>query len=134
MDTNTSPHFPPLRARVNRRHPLDFKRAVVEQSFLPGASVARLARSHDINANLIFAWRKLYRDGALASEGANDMTLLPVTMTNDAIALPLIGAEPARQDEAVVSIMEMEVGKARLTIRGKPDTAILQAVLAHLLR
>ena len=34
--------------------PTEFKRQLVEQSFEPGASVALIARSNDINANLLF--------------------------------------------------------------------------------
>ncbi len=46
--------------RTNRRgmryrhHPIEFKRALVEQSLLPGVSVSRLAREHGVNANQIF--------------------------------------------------------------------------------
>jgi transposase len=31
----------------------------------PGASVAVVARRHDVNANQVFHWRKLYREGRL---------------------------------------------------------------------
>ena len=48
-----------------KRHPAAFKRAVVEASFAPGASVSRVARDHDINANQVFLWRKLYQDDLL---------------------------------------------------------------------
>lgn len=48
-----------------RRHSIEFKRTVVEQSLQPGASVSRLARQHDVNANQIFAWRKAYQEGRL---------------------------------------------------------------------
>ena len=60
-----------------RRHSDEFKLAVVTQSLLPNASVSRIAREHNINANQVFAWRKLFGDGQLApSETA--CALLPV--------------------------------------------------------
>ncbi|WP_244212297.1 transposase [Paraburkholderia hospita] len=43
--------------------PTEFKRQLVEQSFEPGASVALIARSNDINAKLLFKWRRLYLAG-----------------------------------------------------------------------
>ncbi|MGF6970525.1 transposase-like protein [Paraburkholderia sp. WC7.3g] len=43
--------------------PTEFKRQLVEQSLEPGASVALIARSNDINANLLFKWRRLYLAG-----------------------------------------------------------------------
>jgi transposase-like protein len=38
---------------------------IVEETLAPGASVARVARSHGINANQVFAWRKLHLAGKL---------------------------------------------------------------------
>ena len=39
------------------------------ESFEAGASVSVVARRHDVNANQVFAWRKLYRDGLLGGSG-----------------------------------------------------------------
>src|SRR5919199_1063340 len=39
----------------------DEKRRIVEESFRPGASVAVVARRHDLNANLLFTWRRQAR-------------------------------------------------------------------------
>jgi hypothetical protein len=33
----------------------------VEETLVPGASVSRVARRHDVNANQVFHWRKLYQ-------------------------------------------------------------------------
>ena len=53
------------------------RRQIVQESLLPGKSVALVARTHGVNANQVFAWRKLYREGQLEIEdGAN--ALLPV--------------------------------------------------------
>jgi transposase len=62
MDTNTESKGA-KRPRY-RRHSASFKREIVIESLKPGASVSRIARQHDINANQIFAWRKAYREGA----------------------------------------------------------------------
>jgi len=128
MDTHTPTHTLVARPRANRRHPVEFKRAVVEQSFLPGASVASLARSHGINANLIFAWRKLYCPGSQSS----DIALLPVVLSDEGASPSNI--ESSAPHETTADEMEIVVGKARLIIKGKPDTGVLQTVLAYLLR
>src|SRR3954447_938546 len=39
----------------------DEKRRIVEESLRPGASVAVVARRHDLNANLLFTWRRQAR-------------------------------------------------------------------------
>ena len=39
------------------------KRRIVEETLVEGASVARVARAHGVNANQVFYWRKLYQAG-----------------------------------------------------------------------
>ena len=56
--------------RRPRYYPLDLKRRIVEETFGPGQSVSIVARRHDVNANLVFAWRKRYRDGTLGKGDA----------------------------------------------------------------
>ena len=50
-----------------RQYTLEFKRRLVEETFVPGSSVSIVARRHDINSNLVFAWRKAYREGTLCA-------------------------------------------------------------------
>jgi transposase len=45
-----------------RRRSIEEKRRIVEETLELGASVARVAQRHAINANQIFAWRKKYRE------------------------------------------------------------------------
>ena len=53
----------------------------MEETLLPGASVSRVARRHDVNANQVFYSRKLYREGQLG--GGTTTNLLPVKVTNE---------------------------------------------------
>ena len=48
----------PKRSKAERRR-------VVEETLKPGASVSQVARAHGVNANQVFAWRKLYREARL---------------------------------------------------------------------
>jgi transposase len=66
--------------RRHRAWPESLKREIVAATLLPGASVSRVARRYDVNANQVFAWRRRYRDGA--AERA-ELRLLPVTVTPD---------------------------------------------------
>jgi len=61
------------------------KREIVAASLAPGASASVVARRYDVNANQVFAWRKLY--GAVA-EAPPVPRLVPVTVTPDAPAAP----------------------------------------------
>ena len=133
MGTNTESTLPDTNRRRNQRHPEAFKRSVVEQSYLPGSSVARLARSHGINANQIFSWRKRFRDAGLPAAAGIDVALIPVTLS-ETIA-PVSNEVPSKPcDDRSSGTIELDVGRARLMIRGTPDAAVLQAILARLLR
>jgi transposase len=58
-----------------REYTLEFKRRIVEETFVPGASVSMVARQHDVNDNMLFGWRKQYREGTLTgSKSASKAT------------------------------------------------------------
>lgn len=68
--------------RVKRRHKVRseaLKREIVAACAVPGASVSVVARQYDVNANLVFTWRKLY--GAAPEMVAPQ--LVPVVVTPD---------------------------------------------------
>ena len=44
--------------RSRRRHSAELKRQVLAACDEPGASVAAVARAHDLNANLVHKWRR----------------------------------------------------------------------------
>src|ERR1700722_15682131 len=56
----------------------------VEETLVAGASVSKVARRHDVNANQVFYWRKLYREGQLG--GDRTTQLLPVRVRDDRTA------------------------------------------------
>jgi transposase len=53
------------RTAPRQKHSIDEKRRIVEESHVKGVSVATVARRHEVNANQVFAWRRLYRRGLL---------------------------------------------------------------------
>lgn len=85
MDTNFQPVISKSTRGHYRRHSLEFKRALVAQSLEPGASVARIAREHGVNANQVFSWRRLYEQGRLG---------VPALMRDDGL-LPVVRAPSA---------------------------------------
>ena len=47
-------------APQRQRRSIADKRRIVEETLVEGASVARVARAHGLNANQVFGWRRLY--------------------------------------------------------------------------
>jgi transposase-like protein len=54
--------------QVRKRRSAAEKRLIVEQALEPGASVARVARAHGLNANVVFHWRRLPLRAPIAVE------------------------------------------------------------------
>ena len=124
MDTNLDAIRTPARRGPYRHHPLEFKRAVVEETLCPGASVALVARTHGINANQVFCWRKLYRKGQL---GNTSSAMLPVTIEQEA------NVDRANAVQSSGRLL-IETGRLRVRIEGRPDAETLRVVLAELRR
>ena len=124
MDTNLEGTRTPARRGPYRHHRLEFKRAVVEETLRPGVSVALVARKHGINANQVFFWRKLYREGQLGNASS---AMLPVTIEQD---------ETVDQANVVQSSgsLLIESGRFSVRIEGRPDAETLRVVLAELRR
>ncbi len=58
-----------------RRRSVEEKLAIVRETFEPGATVSGVARRHQMNANQVFAWRKLYQDGSLSAVSAGEQVV-----------------------------------------------------------
>jgi len=105
------------------------RRQIVEETLKPGASVALVARSHGVNANQLFAWRRMYRDGNL--ESGTSASLMPVQIS-DAIPTP---AQFQRKSKPIRrGVIDIDLGHARVRIEGVADPECVRAALQTLLR
>jgi transposase len=105
-----------------RRRSVEERRKIVEETWQPGASVSRVARRHDVNANQVFYWRKLYREGRLGSTGATK--LLPVQVAEER---SLEG-----KDDGLAGrwgTMEIQLAKGTVRIAGAVDVVALRAAI-----
>lgn len=105
-----------------RRWPLALKREIVEATLAAGASVSRVARAYDVNANQVFCWRRKYQRGLLEA-AARRQALLPVRITDEARA-----AYPSRS----AGWIEVEMAGGRVHLEGAPDPHTLRLVLEQL--
>jgi len=116
-----------------RRYSIAEKRRMVEESFQPGASVARVARAHGVNANQVFGWRRLYQRGRLGgnTRAAQAVELLPVTVSDT----PAAPVQPSTATSSSVSpgTIQLQLPRGRLRIEGAVDSDCLRVVLNCLL-
>jgi transposase len=129
MDTSTQTIQ--VRGREPRRRfrTVEEKRRIVEEALEPGASVARVARTHGVNANQLFAWRRLYLQGQLEPANRETPGLLGVRVMQGARE-----AARRRNAPAVCGTIQIELPKGTVRIVGMPDPTSLQTVLEYLAR
>jgi transposase len=109
-----------------------YKRAVVEKCLAPGASVSAVALAHKFNANLVRKWIDKYQAQQAVPRAATQ--LMPVRVIEAA-------REPARRSaressRASVGVtsgaIEIEIGAARVRLRGAVEVEQLRVVFAAL--
>lgn len=115
------------------------RRRIVEETLVPGVSVATVARAHGVNANQVFGWRKLYQSGLLGPSAIKAdvcaVRLLPVTVSSELEpAEPPIPLTPKKQEVGDVQpgVIELTLSKARIRITGQVNTAVLRVILESL--
>jgi len=125
-------------ARRQRRSIAE-KRRIVEETLAQGASVARIARAHGVNANQVFGWRRLYLSGRLGQQKAT-MKLLPVRVGEN---LPPTPSDTAGAGSTSIEVanpkpkagmIHIELRQAQIRIEGGADAALVRLLLEYLTR
>jgi len=129
-------------ARRRRRSWSDAeKKRIVAETLEPGASVSIVARRHDLNANLLFTWRRQARAGRPAADGAA-VAFVPALIQAERSAPGLQACAPERdtgrlaaRSTVVAGRMEIVLaGGARVIVGHDVDEAALARVLGALAR
>jgi transposase len=113
-----------------RRRSAEERRLIVEETLEIGTSVARVAQKYGINANQVFQWRRLYRDGHLGAPSQAGMKLLPVSVTDEPGGLQSERTEGVAPSSGAIHI-ELP-GEVRISFEGSVDPATVRAVLQSL--
>ena len=121
MDTLTHSHQAGEPGRKHRWRTKAERRAIVEETLVPGASVSRVARRHDVNANQVFRWRKLYHAGRLGTTS----NFLPVRVAEEPRGEAVNGSGLLPQP----GTMEIRLSRGTLRILGSVDVAALRTVI-----
>ncbi|MGH9806434.1 MAG: IS66-like element accessory protein TnpA [Terriglobia bacterium] len=97
--------------RTNRRWDPQEKAKITAESFAPGANVSGVARRYGVSLGLLHYWRRRVRDCG----GLEPISFVPLQLADSAAAL-------ARSE------LEIELGGARVHVRGVVDVGVLRTV------
>lgn len=117
-----------LVAPQRQRRSIAEKRRIVEETLVEGASVARVARAHGINANQVFGWRRLYLAGRLG-ERKPAMKLLPVRVSESLPAPPPVERRSPDFPKPQPGTINIELRQAQVRIEGSADPALVRVLL-----
>ena len=84
------------RSRRRRRRTDEEKRRIIAECDAPGSSVSIVARRHDLNANLLFTWRRQLQRGE-SKVGLDPASFVPAIIAPDDAAHP--GSPAAAEQE-----------------------------------
>src|SRR6266853_6547554 len=130
MDTSEQAILDETPKQVKRqRRSVEEKRRIVEETLAAGASVARVARRHAVNANQVFYWRKKYREGRLGKVSSSN--LLPVTISE--IPTNKSGQVRGVAARCTSGTMDIQLPKGQLRVTGNVGAEALRTVLEYLL-
>ncbi|HFP7106367.1 TPA: IS66-like element accessory protein TnpA [Yersinia enterocolitica] len=104
----------------------EFKRNLVEQSLLPGACVAQIARDNGINDNQLFNWRHRYNREL--QEAGNTQTLhpelievLPITL-GESVHYPPAAVPSTQEAKPLCCELTLSGATLRMTRNGRCST------------
>ena len=109
---------------------IDFKRRLAVAACEPSVSVSKLAMKHEVNANMLFKWRRQYRAGLLGADA--DPVFLPVAVqatARDEAAPVAVEASPPKAWDGTI---EITIGGAVVRVRGEVDANVLRTVIQGL--
>jgi transposase len=109
--------------------PDDQKRRIVAETFEPGASVSVVARRHDLNANMLFTWRRTIGGAKLAPVDGG-MALVPAVISPEPVR-PITSPPPS----PIISRMEIALASGdRVIVDSTVDAGALARVIKVLSR
>lgn len=136
MDTSIAEAAKHTRSRSGKRmRTLEEKRRIVEETFRGEESVAAIARRYEVNANLVFSWRRLYQKGLLEG-AASSAALVPVK-----IGAVVAGRRGQKRRAVAVSgarqvsgeYVEIDLGAGKsMRVHGKLALQLLDRLIAEL--
>jgi len=120
--------------RKRRYWSLEEKQAIVSQSTVPGISISQISRRYDVNANMIYKWRRelglrIYKTSA-DDVDVDAHSFLPVSVADHSTDIIEQKPEPSPVALPEGKILITVAGDTRLEINGSFDGD----AVAHLIK
>ena len=119
-------------------YPVEFKRRLAAAACEAGVSVSKLAMANEVNANMVFKWRREYRAGLFVDLTESGTALLPVVLADSSpMAVQMLApvaevplAPPVLA--ATSSAIEVIFADAVIRVHKGVDEALLRTIFQSL--
>ncbi|WP_233556260.1 IS66-like element accessory protein TnpA [Noviherbaspirillum sedimenti] len=114
-------------------YPVEFKRRLAAAACEAGVSVSKLAMANEVNANMVFKWRREFRAGLFDDAPPQTTTkLLPVVLADAPVevASDVAAAQPTSVTASVM--VEIIIADAVVRVHGGADAALLRTIFQSL--
>lgn len=107
-------------------YPVEFKRRLAAAACEAGVSVSKLAMANEINANMLFKWRREFRAGRFDGAPQTLPALLPVVVAGP----PLVAAAATAQapQPTPSDAIEIVFADAIVRVREGANVALLRTI------
>ena len=108
-----------------RRRSMEERREIAEASLKPGTTVRDVAEAYEVHPSQIGKWRRLYRNGQLGNAAAPAM--LTVQIAEEVESKKRSRGSNLQRNQA--GAIHIEFARARVSIEGRAEAAMVRAVL-----
>jgi transposase len=138
MGTTLDTEIKPGNRKGRPNYPVEFKRRLAAAACEAGVSVSKLAMANEVNANMVFKWRREYRAGLFEDLTESGTALLPVVLAESSLMavqglvpvaeMPLVRPGPT----ATSSAIEVIFADAVIRVHKGVDEALLRTIFQSL--
>ena len=117
-------HFDAPKAGRRRRFTAEQKKALLDEAVQPGASISTVARRYGVSPSLLFRWKKLQDEGALAGLDADERVVAEAevkALRNKVRELERLLGKKTMEAEILKEGIEIARGKGWLLPRSSSD-------------
>jgi transposase len=131
MGTTLDTELKPGNRKGRPNYPVAFKRRLAAAACEAGVSVSKLALANEVNANMVFKWRREFRAG-LFDDAPQTTTLLPVVLAASPVAVSSDVATIQPVPPAVSAVIEIVIADVVVRVHGGADPALLRTIFQSL--
>ena len=132
MGTTLDTELRPGNRKGRPNYPVEFKRRLAAAACEAGVSVSKLAMANEVNANMVFKWRRELRAGLFDDAPSVRTKLLPVVLAAAPAEVKSDASSALSSPGTALATIEIVIADAVVRIHGSADAVMLATIFQSL--